>query len=48
MSNGCLSSIVLTLPVLVIVLSRHSYVISSSTRTLIFVVMETLSMTPYL
>jgi hypothetical protein len=48
MSTGCLSSIVLVAPVPAIVLGRHSYVISPLTRILIPVVMETLSLTPYL
>jgi hypothetical protein len=48
MSTGCLSSIVLVAPIPVIVLGRHSYVISPLTHIVTPVVMESLSMTPYL
>jgi hypothetical protein len=48
MSTGCLSSIVLVPPVSAIVLNRHSYVISPLTRIVTPVVMESLSVTPYL
>jgi hypothetical protein len=48
MSTGCLSSIVLVAPVPVIVLGRHSYVISPLTHIAIPVVMESVSVTPYL
>jgi hypothetical protein len=48
MSTRCLSSIVLIAPAPVIVIGRHSYAISPLTRIVIPVVMESLSMTPYL
>jgi hypothetical protein len=48
MSTGCLSSIVLVPPASVIVLGRHSYVISPLTRIATPVVMESLSVTLYL
>jgi hypothetical protein len=48
MSTGCSSSIVLAASVSVIVLGRHSYVISLLTRIVTPVVMESVSVTPYL
>jgi hypothetical protein len=48
MSTGCLSAIVLVAPIPVTVLGHYSYVISPLTRIVVPVVMESLSMTPYL
>jgi hypothetical protein len=48
MSTGCLSSIVPVIPVPVTIIGCHSYVISPLTHIVTPVVMESLSMTPYL
>jgi hypothetical protein len=48
MSTGCLSSIVLVAPTPIAVIGRHSYVISPLTRIVIPIVIESLSVTPYL
>jgi hypothetical protein len=48
MSTGCLLSIILVAPTPDTVISCHSYVIFPLTYILIPVVMESLSVTPYL